>query len=419
MSDPVYIGLAYTSGVSGTLGQAVFSNVQIVQGNVSGDWQSRGVPSNDAEQLYIAVEDSSSNIKVIGHPNPDAVQLDEWTEWPIDLAEIEGTGVDTKNIKKMYIGVGDRDNPVAGGFGKLYIDDIRLHISRCVPEMAKPAGDFNDDCVVNYLDLEILTDNWLLSEYDVTPIAPNDANLVAYYKFDGNFNDSSGNANHGEPNGATIVNDLSRGQVASFDGVNDYVDCGSSTIFDINDQITLSVWVKTNDTGNGEHNPYVAKGDHSYAIKHRTDNNIEFFIYDGAWYSAAFPVDSSFNGVWHHLAGTYDGSQVKLYVDGNSVAPTEHSGAIASSTSPVNIARDAENTDRLYDGLIDDVRIYNRALSHGGVAWLAGKTSVYTQPLDILLSPQDTAIDMNSDGTIDLKDYALLVDIWLQEQLWP
>jgi beta-galactosidase len=208
--------------------------------------------------------------------------------------------------------------------------------------------------------------------------------------------------------------------VASFDGVNDYVNCSNDVSLDITGQITLAAWVKTQDAGNSEHNPYVAKGDSSYAIKHRTANEIEFFIYDAnTWYSAAFPVTSSFNGVWHHLAGTYDGSNVKLYVDGELTGNTAHTGSIASNTYNVNIGRDSQNTDRLYEGEIDDIRIYGRALSQGEVAYLAGKTTTFTQPLELMLTPYGSAINLYEDDAIDLRDYAILASMWLEVLLWP
>jgi hypothetical protein len=77
------------------------------------------------------------------------------------------------------------------------------------------------------------------------------------------------------------------------------------------------------------------------------------------------------------------------------------------------------NNNQWFRGIIDDVRIYNVALSQAEVASLAGKTATFTQPLYLLLSPQDPAIDMNADGTVDLKDYALLADTFLDEKLWP
>jgi hypothetical protein len=68
---------------------------------------------------------------------------------------------------------------------------------------------------------------------------------------------------------------------------------------------------------------------------------------------------------------------------------------------------------------VDEVRVYNRALSQGEVAYLAGKTTAFQQRLDLLLTPRDPAINLYNDGVIDLKDYALVADTWLDELLWP
>ena len=161
------------------------------------------------------------------------------------------------------------------------------------------------------------------------------------------------------------------GMALSLDGVDDHVNCGNDTKFNITEQITLSAWVNTNDSGNGQHNPFVGKGDQSYAIKHASNNSMEFFIYDSTWQTLQSPVDDSFNGVWHHVAGTFDGNQLRLYVDGSLADSLDYTGAIATSTYPVNIGRNSQNTDRLYEGAIDEVRIYNRALSEGEILFLA------------------------------------------------
>ncbi len=55
----------------------------------------------------------------------------------------------------------------------------------------------------------------------------------------------------------------------------------------------------------------------------------------------------------------------------------------------------------------------------GDVASLAGKTATFTQPLHLLLTPPDPKINLYNDDTIDLKDYALLADMFLDEVLWP
>ena len=152
------------------------------------------------------------------------------------------------------------------------------------------------------------------------------------------------------------------GGALQLDGVDDYIDCGNGAALNITGQITLAVWVKTNDAANGDHNPYLTKGNRGYAIKHHEGNKIEFFIYDGYWKTVWYYLDSSFNGVWHHLAGTYDGFELKLYIDGQLQATTPHVGSIAASSYNVNIGRNAEEPSRFYDGIIDDVRIYSSAL---------------------------------------------------------
>ena|GEM_PF-1889537 len=121
-----------------------------------------GAPANAAEQLYVGLEDNAGHIKVVNHPDPEAVQIGTWQEWNIELTQFSGAGVNLAAVKKMYIGVGDRDNPQPGGTGTLYFDDIRLYPPRCVPSLLKPAADFTGDCVVNYSDLVLMADEWLI-----------------------------------------------------------------------------------------------------------------------------------------------------------------------------------------------------------------------------------------------------------------
>ncbi len=146
-----------------------------------------------------------------------------------------------------------------------------------------------------------------------------------------------------------------------FDGVDDYVDCGNNPVFALNDAITLVAWVKTNDTTNGEFNSFITKGDHAYGLKSNTRDAIEFVIYDGMWVTAEYSVNSSFNGVWHHLAGVYDGSELKLYIDGEPVATTAHTGTIGSTSDDVYLGGNSETAGHFYEGLIDEVRIWNIA----------------------------------------------------------
>jgi len=84
-----------------------------------------GQAGNTPEGLYVAVEDSAGNIKVVRHSQPAAIQTASWQQWDIPLTSF--AGVNMSSVKKMYIGLGDRTAPQPGGAGTLYIDDIRLY----------------------------------------------------------------------------------------------------------------------------------------------------------------------------------------------------------------------------------------------------------------------------------------------------
>ncbi|MFB0552104.1 MAG: hypothetical protein ACETWQ_02215, partial [Phycisphaerae bacterium] len=68
------------------------------------------------------------------HDNPNAVLIDEWTEWTIDLQAFADQGVDLTNVDAIALGLGNKNNPVAGGSGKMYFDDIRLYPPPPEPE---------------------------------------------------------------------------------------------------------------------------------------------------------------------------------------------------------------------------------------------------------------------------------------------
>jgi len=83
----------------------------------------RGEASNAAETLYVALNGNA----VVNHDNPNAAQIDEWTEWTIDLQAFADQGVNLANVTSITLGLGNRANPVAGGSGMMYFDDIRLY----------------------------------------------------------------------------------------------------------------------------------------------------------------------------------------------------------------------------------------------------------------------------------------------------
>jgi len=85
----------------------------------------RGSSSNTAEPMYVALNGSA----VVTNDNPDAAQTNRWTEWNIDLTQFADQGVNLANVTSITLGLGNRANPVTGGSGTMYFDDIRLYPS--------------------------------------------------------------------------------------------------------------------------------------------------------------------------------------------------------------------------------------------------------------------------------------------------
>jgi hypothetical protein len=86
----------------------------------------RGNVSNAIAPLYVAVEDNAAQAAVLVHPDAGVVKTTTWLAWRIPLADVSAAGVNLAKVKKLYIGVGDRANPAAGGAGRIYVDDIWL-----------------------------------------------------------------------------------------------------------------------------------------------------------------------------------------------------------------------------------------------------------------------------------------------------
>ena len=212
------------------------------------------------------------------------------------------------------------------------------------------------------------------------PVDPGSDGLVAYYALDNDANDSSGNGLDGTIMGEPNFVEGAVGMGLQLDGVDDYVDFGNDPIFDMTGEVTLALWVNTQDIGTSENNPWLGKGDTSYMIKgHREGNQIEFFIYDGGWVTAHADVGAEFNGEWHQAAGVFDGEKLIIYVDGEVGVSVDYEGAgIVPNTYNVTIGSNSQASGRFSESILDEAMIYNKALSQGEIRYLAG----FRPPID-------------------------------------
>ena len=137
---------------------------------------------NDPQPMYVVLQDNNSNgIVYYNNKDTSVTQKGTWNEWRIDLNDFIVQGVDPCDVRKMYIGIGNKDNPSSGS-GTVYIDDIRLYPRRCLSE-DRPSCDFTCDCVVDYRDLKIMTEEWLSTRCLRTDLYKEDPNIVNFRDF--------------------------------------------------------------------------------------------------------------------------------------------------------------------------------------------------------------------------------------------
>ena len=120
------------------------------------------------DKVYAVLEDSAGNAGAV--QSDVDVMLEEWQEINIDLQDYIAAGVDLTSIAKIYLGIGDRVNPQTGGTGKLYFDDVRVYVSRCIPEKCNLVADLNNDCMVDQSDMDLLMAEYGLSQGDSIPL---------------------------------------------------------------------------------------------------------------------------------------------------------------------------------------------------------------------------------------------------------
>lgn len=421
-----------------------------------------GPAGNEPNNLYVRFEDSDGDSVTVPHPdNPNAILETMWQEWNIDLqVEVNDVNsVNTSKIKKFFVVIGDEYRP---GFpigepacaGYLYVDEIRLHPSRCIFAEG-PLGDMagnNGDCKVDNKDLDLMSDDWLSER----------PGLVLWYKLDETsgdvVKDSSGRGYDGDiedPNNWTTAGKI--GGCVAF-ARKDSIDVPLGVLSHINDEITIAFWA------NGNPNTPETDKDTKECLVHakyeeETAHKVLGIYFPEpcdagtpiTWYTGN--VDDSLDGSlmadtmvypfenhtgephyrdqWNHYAFTKDADTgvMTIYINGDPVMSRTDAHQPTYGAKAYNIEDDASETgfkigekvkefdgDHDYTwGRMDDFRIYDYVLSASDIAILADINDA-NEPL----SKERGNFDNSYGQTrVNFSDYAILGDNWLKEELWP
>ena len=205
--------------------------------------------------------------------------------------------------------------------------------------------------------------------------------LVGWWPFNGNANDESGNGNNGTVNGAALTTDRlgNANQAYNFDG-NDWIELNQLASINNSNELAVSIWVQSTginlntNCGSGCAQAYFARGN---------DGSDGFYVYTSQGISPNFSatVNGPFNGGvdvinptihpiphinWHHLVLNYDGTNLKLFVNGSLVSTINYSINVGVNPSSINAAFGRQfvpNFPYFTVGKLDDAGIWNRALT--------------------------------------------------------
>ncbi|MHB1484835.1 MAG: LamG domain-containing protein [Saccharofermentanales bacterium] len=319
---------------------------------------------------------SHSTARVYVAPYPGIVNISGWAYLPYNNSGTDGVRIKiTKNGSTIW-GTNTISGTDAAGIAA-NISDVTL-----------AAGDiirFQVDCGSNNNNS---SDNvsWIPTIAYKTIEKP-----VSEWKLDGNTNDSTG-SNSGTTSGGVTFTAGKKNDAANLNGTNGYISIPDSVSLDSMSKLTLSVWVKMTQLPSAG-NYYIVMGKedgtgsgaYRIALYSNGTGHIALATTNNSWYSAgttAAWTTQMQTGTWYHIVATYDGSYVRIYVNGSlqGTGTQSISGTVVRYAQPVRLGY--QPSFSYFNGMIDDAKIYTLALNSSGVQNLYNiyQASLYTSP---------------------------------------
>lgn len=235
----------------------------------------------------------------------------------------------------------------------------------------------------------------------------NDPDLVGLWHMDGNWRDASVAGNNGiANNGVSFSTSAKLGTAAgSFDGADDFVSIANSDLLNQSTTAAISIelWAKSSIDWN-LHKNWTAlinkqyESQSGFAIHVRNNYPTVFFEIKTDVGSFSAISNDLIKNQWYHFVGTYDGNAIKFYQNGMLVRSTSASGNIKTNNLNLEIGRWRSNYNEYFNGLIDEVRIYKRALSENEVQ-AHYLTSVVNYPTVNPVTSPTTSATITLSGT--------------------
>jgi hypothetical protein len=247
------------------------------------------------------------------------------------------------------------------------------------------------------------------------------AELVAYWTFDEASGDivadSTGNGNDGTIFGAQRV-EGKYGTALEFNGADNYVDVPTSDSLEIETNVSIAAWINWVDAGDGWL-AIMANGQQggpweNYGLFVNRGGGYLYFTLslDGGHVTQSTPNNAIQPDEWLHACATWDGSNARIYVNGEMVLEQAQSGQLVPPQLPLRIGH-RDGSSHFFNGIIDDVRVYNHTLIEEEI--LAAMEGGEGYPYALGPVPKDGALHLDTWASISwlAGSYAVTHDVYL------
>ncbi|MDI6603477.1 MAG: LamG domain-containing protein, partial [Patescibacteria group bacterium] len=412
----IYNGKAFFQSMKGSGSRfTLFSSVFVNNGNwhhIVGTWD--GTTAANGVKLYVdgvletqgtanAVETVNPTYNLCFGQSPECTGYNYWFDGLIDEVAIYNRALSAEEIKQHY----EAGSPAETSFYRSPRFDLGVPTKVASANVTKTVNPNTD------LKVYIRSGNTSIIDTDAIPvsgyrdtskadfevgtktncgtteqgelranqeISSSESGLVGLWHMNNNWLDSSGNGNHGTAyNGATFTTSAKLGSHAgSFDGVDDYVRIPDDPSLDFGTgNFSVEAWINVTGTLLTSQKEYGIvnknssfKGNNGWGMEVSTWGALEkkvhvaFYITSqSAWGNTNAGVRNQLSDVWHHVVGVRQGETIKLYFDGVLASEKVHAEAALSVDNNQPIVIGNHEWGPNFPGLIDEVAIYNRALS--------------------------------------------------------
>jgi glucose/arabinose dehydrogenase len=355
---------------------------QAIANSTSTDHHGGGLAFGPDGTLYISTGDNGtpSSSQPLTGDHGKILRVNKDGTVPSNNPFVDGTGPNVDAIWARGL-----RNPYRFSFdpanGRMYIGDVGGNGANSIEELNVGAAGANygwptceGSCATAGMTNPIFTYPHGGRDAAITGgfVYRNVSGLVASYSFSegsgSTTQDASGNSLTGTISGATWTTAGKFGSALSFDGVNDWVTVADANALDLTTSMTLEAWVFPTALGSSWRNVIIKErpGGEVYNLYANTDTSVPAaYVVPASAPSTTFDARGTAQlpvNTWSHLAATYDGSTLRLYINGAQVGSRVGAGALITSTGALRVGGNSL-WGEYFAGRIDEVRVYSRALS--------------------------------------------------------